>query len=43
MFYVGYKMCACAVVRKLQEFESPFISLKSANSSGMHWITLHKT
>jgi len=33
-----------AVVRKLLEFESPYISLKSANdSSPLHWIVLQKT
>jgi len=30
------------VVRKLLEFEAPFISLKSASSTGLHWIILHK-
>jgi sorting nexin-17 len=31
-----------SIVRKLQEFESPYISLKSANVVGSHWIMLRK-
>ena len=43
--------CVCAyffylVIRKLQDFESPFISLKSANAvdsaTSSHWIVLRK-
>lgn len=34
--------CVLAVVRKLQEFESPYISLKAANEQGTHRIVLRK-
>lgn len=30
------------VVRKLQEFESPYLSLKAANKHGVHRIVLRK-
>lgn len=32
-----------SIVRKLQDFESPFISLKSSLGAGTHWIVLRKT
>lgn len=49
LYYFGlYLVCKdpnadFTIVRKLQEFESPFISLKSLSSSGMHWITVRKS
>ncbi|KAK2192521.1 hypothetical protein NP493_28g03019 [Ridgeia piscesae] len=40
---VSHTLLVVAVVRKLQEFESPYISLKAANRSQPHGIVLRKS
>ena len=41
IYILVYVICF-SVVRKLQDFESPFISLKSANKDCVHRIVLRK-